>query len=157
MDRADFVSNRLALEAVPPDAAMMVGPERIARFIETGDVAALAGVFADDVIIIENFAPFVFAGPRSVAHWLGGMRDHLEGTSGLEHSFGDACDFGRASDAAFFTLPTSWQGLARGRRFREHGGWAFVLVKADAAWRVRSYAWAVTEISAGEREDGGPS
>ncbi len=100
---------------------MMVGPESIARFIETGEAAALAGVFADDVIIIENFAPFVFAGPRSVALWLEAMRDHLEGTSGLEHSFGDACDFDQAGDAAFFTLPTWWKGLARGRRFREHG------------------------------------
>lgn len=100
-----------------PDAAMMVGPESIARFIETGEPAALAGVFADDVVIIENFAPFVFAGPRSVALWLEGMRAHLEGISGLEHSFGDACDYGRAGGLAFFTLPTRWKGLARGRRF----------------------------------------
>ena len=139
-----------------PDAAMMVGPESIARFIETGDGAGLDGVFADDVIIIENFAPFVFAGPRSVALWLEGMRDHLEGTRGLEHTFGGACDYGRSDGVAFFTLPTRWRGIARGRRFREHGGWAFVLVKDAAAWRVRSYAWAVTEISAGEREGGGP-
>jgi SnoaL-like protein len=130
-----------------PDAAMMVGPECIARFIETGDGAALAGVFADDVIIIENFAPYVFAGPESVALWLHGMRAHLEGTSGLEHTFGQACDFGRADGAAFFTLPTRWKGLARGRRFQEHGGWAFVLVQTGAQWRVRSYAWAVTGIS----------
>jgi hypothetical protein len=155
--KAESGSTRLNLEAVPPDAAMMVGPQGIARFIETGDEAALAGVFADDVIILENFAPFVFAGPRSVALWLDGMRAHLEGTRGLEHDFGDACDYGRAGNVAFFTLPTRWKGLARGRRFREHGGWAFVLVQDDAEWRVRSYAWAVTEISADEREDGDPS
>jgi hypothetical protein len=139
-----------------PDAAMMSGPESIARFIETGDEAALAGVFADDVIIIENFSPFVFAGPRSVPLWLEGMRAHREGASGLEHSFGGACDYGRAGGMVFFTLPTRWKGLARGRRFHEQGGWAFVLVQDDAAWRVRSDAWAVTEISADEREGGGP-
>jgi hypothetical protein len=135
---------------------MLAGPQSIARFIETGDEAALAGVFADDVIIIENFAPFVFAGPRSVALWLEGMRVHLAGTSGLDHSFGAACDFGQAGGVAFFTLPTSWQGLARGRRFHERGGWAFVLFQDAAAWRVRSYAWAVTEISADERQEGVP-
>jgi hypothetical protein len=133
---------------VLPDAAMMVGPESIARFIETGEAATLAGVFADDVIIIENFAPFVFAGPRSVALWLEGMRAHLEGTGGLQHSFGDACDYGRSGGMAFFTLPTRWEGLARGGRFSERGGWAFVLVGDDHGWRVRSYAWAVTEICA---------
>ena len=131
-----------------PDAVMMAGPESIARFIETGDEAKLAGVFADDVIIIENFAPFVFAGPRASALWLEGMRAHLEGTSGLEHTFGGACDYGRSGDVAFFTLPTRWKGLARGRRFEEHGGWAFVLAQTGPEWRVRRYAWAVTEISA---------
>jgi hypothetical protein len=141
---------------VLPDTAMMSGPESVARFIETGEAAALAGVFAADVIIIENFAPYVFAGPRCVALWLEGMRAHLEGTSGLEHSFGDACDYGRAGGVAFFTLPTSWQGLAGGRRFQERGGWAFVLVQDAAAWRVRSYAWAVTEISADQREESDP-
>jgi hypothetical protein len=111
-------------------------------------------VFADDVIIIENFAPFVFAGPRSVALWLEGMRAHLEGTAGLQHSFGDACDYGRAGAMAFFTLPTRWEGFARGRWFSEHGGWAFVLIQDECAWRVRSYAWAVTEICADERGEG---
>jgi hypothetical protein len=138
-----------------PDAAMMVGPESIARFIETGEPDALAGVFADDVVIIENFAPFVFAGAGSVVLWRERMRAHLEGTRALRHSFGDARDFGRADGVAFFTVPTAWRGFANGRRFHERGGWAFVVVQDGAAWRVRSYAWAVTEISADEPEEGG--
>jgi hypothetical protein len=132
------------------DAAMIAGPQGIARFIATRDDAALAGVFAEsDVTIIENFAPHVFAGPDAVADWRQAMLAHLDGLSGLEFSFGDARDFSRAGPLAFLTLPTEWRGLARGRRFREHGGWAFVLVEAGGDWRVRAYAWAVTEISAG--------
>jgi hypothetical protein len=132
----------------PPDAAMMVGPEGVARFIGTGEAAALEGVFADQgVTIIENFAPYVFAGPDAVALWRRGMRAHLDGVSGLEHSFGPACDFSRSGPLAFFTLPTEWKGLAGGHRFREHGGWAFVLVDDGGRWRVKGYAWAVTEMS----------
>ena len=131
-----------------PDDAMMAGPEAIARFIATGEDAALAGVFAErDVTIIENFAPHVFAGVDAVADWTKAMRAHTEGLAGLAHRFGPACDFSRSEDLAFFSLPTEWRGLARGRRFRENGGWAFVLVAEDGEWRVRSYAWAVTEIS----------
>jgi hypothetical protein len=127
---------------------MTAGPEAIARFIATRDDAALAGVFADrEVTIIENFPPHLFTGPGAVAAWLEGMRAHLGGVSELEHSFGPACDFSRTGPLAFFTLPTAWKGLARGRRFREDGGWAFVLVEVGAAWRVLSYAWAVTGIS----------
>ena len=132
-----------------PDAAMMVGPQAIARFIATRDETALAGVFADrDVTIIENFAPHVFAGPDATADWLKGMRAHLNEVSGLEHSFGPACDFSRTGPLVFFTLPTEWKGRAHGRRFHERGGWAFVLVEIGAQWRVKGYAWAVTEISA---------
>ena len=131
-----------------PDDAMMAGPEAIARFIATGEDAALAGVFAGrDVTIIENFAPHVFAGSDAVAEWTKAMHAHLEGLAGLSHRFGPACDFSRSGDLAFFSLPTEWRGLARGRPFRENGGWAFVLVNADGQWRVRNYAWAVTEIS----------
>ncbi|HEY2483223.1 MAG TPA: hypothetical protein VGI30_13660 [Caulobacteraceae bacterium] len=132
-----------------PDAAMMAGPESIARFIGTGEEAALAGVFAErDVAILENFAPHVFAGPEAVASWTRAMRTHLEGVSGLKHSFGPACDFARSGELTFFSLPTEWTGLSRGRRFRERGGWAFVLIARETGWRVRNYAWAVTEISA---------
>src|SRR5258708_35626794 len=94
---------------------MMVGPESIARFIETGEAAALAGVFTDEVIIIGNFAPYVFAGPKAVALWLEGMRAHLEGTSGVDHPFGGACAYGRAGGAALFPLPNRSDGPARRR------------------------------------------
>ena len=85
--------------------------------------------------------------PRRVARWTAAMRAHLETVSGLEHSFGPACDFTRSGALAFFSLPTEWRGVARGRRFAERGGWAFVLVAVEGGWRVRNYAWAVTEIS----------
>lgn len=133
-----------------PDATMIAGPEAIARFIETGDDASIASVFAGrDVTIIENFAPHVFAGPGAVALWTSAMRRHLEGTSGLQHEFGPAQDFAANGDLAYFSLPTHWRGLARSKAFDEDGGWAFLLVRAQTEWRVRSYAWAVTRLSAG--------
>jgi hypothetical protein len=131
-----------------PDAAMMAGPEAIARFIETGGATPIAEVFAEgDVTIVENFAPHVFAGAGAVGRWEQAMRVHLEGTSGLRHSFGPPCDFSVDGELVFVSLPTSWEGVARGRRFHERGGWAFVLVRSGANWRVKSYAWAVTELS----------
>ena len=131
-----------------PDAAMLAGPARIARFIETQEDAAIAEAFAPrGVTIIENFAPYVFAGPSAVVAWRGAMLEHLAATSGLEHSFGPACDFAQDGDEAFFTLPTMWRGFTRARRFIEHGGWAFVLARDQAIWRVRAYAWAVTDLS----------
>lgn len=131
-----------------PDAAMMAGPDKIARFIETRRLTSLSGAFADsDVTIIENFAPHVFSGPDAVARWTGSMRGHLDGVTDLHHTFGPPRDFGRTGDLAFFSLPTRWTGVDHGKRFTEQGGWVFVLVRQGARWPVRNYAWAVVSAS----------
>ncbi len=67
----------------------------------------------------------------------------------MQHSFGPAQDFTRGGGGrVFFSLPTHWRGRSHGRLFEEDGGWAFLLEEQDGAWRVRSYAWAVTRIAA---------
>ena len=130
-----------------PDAQMMAAVERVAGFIGGGALAP--DTFADgDVTIIENFAPFVFEGPGAVEAWAREMGSHLIGLQSLRHSFGPAIDFGQDGDRAYFSLPTTWRGVARGTAFTETGGWAFVLVKQGAEWRVRNYGWAVTSLIA---------
>jgi hypothetical protein len=132
-----------------PDPAMMASASRVAAFIESGGTAPLEGVLADrDVAIIENFAPYLFVGPDAVARWSEGMRAHLVGISSLRHAFGPAFDFSRAGDEAYFSLPTTWRGVVRGKTFTETGGWSFVLVKQAGGWRVRAYGWSVTGLSA---------
>jgi hypothetical protein len=96
------------------------------------------------VAILENFTPHLFTGPDAVARWAVGKRAHAEGLAGLVHRFGPAQDFARAGDTVFFTLPTHWLGTTRGHRFEEDGGWSFLLVHEEGAWRIRSYAWSVT-------------
>ena len=131
-----------------PDAAMMAAAEQVAHFIETGDDGVLISAFAArDVTIIENFAPFVFSGAAGVEAWAAAMRAHLAGLSSLRHSFGPAIDFSRAGDVAYFSLPTTWRGVAKGQAFSETGGWAFVVVQQAGAWRVRNYGWAVTSLT----------
>jgi hypothetical protein len=134
-----------------PDVEMMVPIEAVARFIESGGTASLATVFVDGpVTMVENFAPFVFEGEGAVAAWTAGMRDHAVGLTGLSHAFGPAHDFGRAANEVYFSLPTTWKGVTRGRAFTETGGWSFVLRRLNDAWRVRAYGWAVTGVSFGE-------
>jgi hypothetical protein len=48
---------------------------------------------------------------------------------------------------AFLSLATHWVISEGEDSFEEDGGWAFVLVKENGEWRVRSYGWAVTFIS----------
>ena len=126
----------------------MLAPIRIlARFIATAEEAGLQDAFAaEDVVVVENFAPFVFAGPDAFARWREGFRSHVDrdGLSELQWRFGEAQDFAHEGETVYFVLPTTWTGRTHGRAFSEHGGWAFVLDEDLGRWRIRSYAWAVT-------------
>ncbi|MEO6338544.1 MAG: hypothetical protein ABIO39_00780 [Caulobacteraceae bacterium] len=134
-----------------PDAAMMAPVQRVVRFMRTLDVDGLADAFTPYPAIVENFAPYLFRGEDAVERWKAAFvaRVRALDLANLAASFGHAQDFSRSGDRVFFSLPTVWTGTAGGTAFRETGGWAFVLDGADGAWRIRSYAWAVTGYGEG--------
>lgn len=124
---------------------MMAAVERLVRFMAANATGAVDGIFAGSgVTIIENFAPYVFAGTSAVVDWANGFRAHAMGLADLHASFGAAQDFSADGERAYFSLPTTWTGTSGGRRFSEDGGWAFVLVREGAEWRVQAYGWSVT-------------
>ncbi len=126
---------------------MLAPIEALARFMASGDETVLADVFATGgVVIVENFAPFLFEGQDAVERWRRGFLRHVsdDGLAELRHAFGPAQDFAQEGDLAYFVLPTTWTGRTHGRAFSEDGGWAFVLQQTAGRWRIKSYAWAVT-------------
>lgn len=125
---------------------MMVPVGALVRFMASGDEAQLDGVFSADVAIVENFPPFLFEGPGAADRWRQGFLDHARRNelADLEASFGPEQDFRQEGDLAYVSLPTRWTGKSHGEPFAETGGWGFVLVLEDGAWRVRAYGWAVT-------------
>ncbi|WP_354068956.1 hypothetical protein [Caulobacter sp. 1776] len=127
-----------------PDAAMMVAPEALARFLETADGSHLDHVFSTgDITILENFPPHVFTGQAGLAHWRALMASHVGAIADLRHAFGPPQDFGLTDDIVHFTLPTHWTGVRDGVSFKELGGWTFVQAREAGGWRIRSYGWAV--------------
>ena len=129
-----------------PDAAMMTPVRGIASFMATLDAAHLDNVFEEDVLIVENFAPYIFQGADAVVRWQIGFREHAATLSSLKVAFGAPQDFSQTGDTAYFALQTTWTGHSRGKAFEEDGGWAFVLSRYGEAWRIASYAWAVTDF-----------
>jgi hypothetical protein len=102
------------------------------------------------VTIIENFAPFIFAGAGAVGRWEAGFRAHAARgrLTGLVAALGPAQDFRAAGGRAYFCLPTTWTGQSGGEPFEEHGAWSFVLVRAGRGWRILGYGWGVTAYRA---------
>ena len=143
---AAFASSSLAMAGDQPTPEMMEPVEKVARFIANPDDGDLSAFASHDVVIVENFAPYVFDGPDAVQGWAKGMRSHVQTLTGLAHRFSAAQNFSTSGDRAYFSLPTQWTGRAGTQGFIEDGGWSFVLVKENGAWRVLGYGWAVTRV-----------
>ena len=146
-----------AATAVAPGAENMKGPDdemmkpimALTRFMITLDRKHLEGVFAHGgVTIVENFSPYVFQGQNAAANWEAGFRAHAcaDKLSDLTLYFGDAQDFGRSGERAFFTLPTTWRGKNGAQAFEEQGAWSFVLTRSTEGWLVLAYGWGVTSV-----------
>jgi hypothetical protein len=142
---AVFAASSIAMADDQPTPEMMEPVEKIARFIANADDGDLSAFASHDVVIVENFAPYVFDGPHAVQRWAEGMRSHVEALGALAHRFSAAQDFSTSGDRAYFSLPTQWTGRAGTQGFIEDGGWSFVLVKENGVWRVLGYGWAVTK------------
>jgi hypothetical protein len=129
-----------------PDATMMAPVTALATYRAHMESAVLPLVFVDDgLVIVENFAPYVFTGKDAAAQWAAGFRQRAVPLKDLQFSFGLAHDFERTGDRVFFVLPTTWRGTYEDRRFEEHGAWSFVLKNSGGQWRILAYGWGVTD------------
>jgi len=137
-----------------PTAAIWAPVRQLVTYMRLLPAGVAPAMFASrGVCIVENFAPFVFCGADSVRAWDSGVRTHFaeDGLSELSVRFGAAHDFSVVADRAYFSLPTTWRGRTHGRRFEEHGAWAFVLKREGDVWRVLGYGWGVTRYTESPR------
>ena len=119
----------------------------LVTFMSTLNRGEQPTVFArSGVCIVENFAPFLFCGSRAAMNWSVGFRAHAaaDDLKDLAAVFGEAHDFSQSGKRVYFSLPTTWTGLARGKHFEEHGAWSFVLEQENVGWRIVAYGWGVT-------------
>ncbi len=130
-----------------PTPAMMAPVRALAAFMSTLPPDEHPSVFAHTgVCIVENFAPFLFCGRGAARAWEAGFRAHSaeEALSELSAQFEDAHDFSQSGNRCYFSLPTTWTGLTHGRRFEEHGAWAFVVERHGATYEILGYGYGVT-------------
>lgn len=126
------------------NAELLEPIEKVARFMETGNETFLSAFAKKGVVIIENFKPHIFEGEDAVARWSTVVKSWHTKPINLVHTFGEVHDLNVGEDLAFVSVPTHWTGLQGEIPFQEDGGWAFVLIKEDGAWKVKGYGWAVT-------------
>jgi len=145
--RAQVASQQSNARSDAPEAAIMASVMELANYMAHVQGAVLPPVFVDEgLVIVDNFAPYVFVGKDAAPRWDAGFRQHAITAKDLKFSFGLAHDFERTGDRVFFVLPTTWQGAYKGRRFEEHGAWSFVLKNTAGQWRILAYAWGATDL-----------
>jgi hypothetical protein len=133
-----------------PTAAMLEPIRGLVAFMSTLRSGEHPDVFVRrGLCIVENFSPFLFCGPDAQEQWEAGFRarEAHSAESGLVAQFGQAYDFSESGNRAYFSLPTTWTGLTHGRRFEEHGAWAFILERHGASWLILGYGWGVTSYT----------
>jgi hypothetical protein len=129
-----------------PDAAMMVPVTALAQYMAHVQGKTMPSVFAKDgLVILENFAPYIYVGKDAATRWDAGYRRHIAPVKDLKFNFGTAHDFERTGDRVYFVLPTTWVGWQPGGRFEEHGAWSFVLENSSGQWRILAYGWGATD------------
>jgi len=139
-------SKQQADGAQAPDGAMMAPVTALAQYMAHVECVAMPSVFSDNgLVIIENFAPYIYVGKDAAARWNTGYRRHVAQLRDLKVSFGTAHDFERTGDRVYFVLPATWGGLQPGGRFEEHGAWSFVLERSSGQWRILAYGWGATD------------
>lgn len=139
----------VACAANGPTPAMLAPVQALATCMARALPAGCALPFAHrGVTIQENFAPFIYAGAGVVERWRRGFMTHLEsgGDQNLQFRFGAPQDLDRSAGRVYFTLPTVWTGVSRGRHFEETGAWSFVLVEDAGRFLILGYAWGVTDL-----------
>jgi hypothetical protein len=139
-----------------PTTDMMQPVRELATFMSTLPRDQHPTVFArNGLCIVENFAPYLFCGRDAALGWERGFRAHAadEALSALSAHFDDAHDFNRSGRRCYFSLPTTWTGLTHGRRFEEHGAWAFVIERHGAGWRILGYGYGVTTYTEANSAD----
>ncbi len=101
------------------DPAILAPIEKVARFIETGDVTFLSAFATKGVVIIENFAPHLFEGEDAVQRWSQKILSWHKPPSDLvlKHKFGSPQDLNVQDDLAFCISAHPLDDFARWRQF----------------------------------------
>lgn len=109
-----------------------------------GDIAAVKAMHVAAPTIVDNVAPFRWSGPKAFDEWLAdlGKAEASQGITDGKVTFAPVVDEVVHGDRAYVVTRCSYAFKQKGRRMREDGYTAFVLVKTDAGWKVESWSWA---------------
>ena len=131
--------------ASTPDAAMMEPIQAWITAYNAGTGPLPEDIFTRDVVITDEFPPFVWTGISAEHRWATVIERFMK--PGQEHvSVGTPHFFERArsGDRVSFVLPVHlWISGGKGE-LSARGRWFYVLVKSVSGWKIAADTWTTT-------------
>ena len=119
--------------------AALAAVRRVIDALNSGDDADLLGGMTDDVVIIDDVAPFHWKGRHDAEQWLARVartRSRLSASLRL-----DSTTVQLAGDRAYLVAPGAIKGSLAEADFEVDGLVTSTLVQRDGKWLVDSLVW----------------
>jgi ketosteroid isomerase-like protein len=141
------------LARAPIATAQQSEPMAVVRqFVDAfnkGDVPAVLAACAEQTVIIDEFAPFVWHGAGSCGKWASDY-DADAKTNGITEgsvTLGKALHVDIAGDHAYVVVPADYAFKLKGKPVKETAALLTVALRKEAAhWRITGWSWAKNQV-----------
>jgi ketosteroid isomerase-like protein len=136
----------LATSAFASEQSEVMAP--VHQFVDgfnKGDVQSALAACADEVYVIDEFAPYQWSGAGACSTWANDYVDDAR-TNGITEgvvTLGKPKHVDIAGDRAYVVVPASYSWKQNGRPMKESASTLIiVLQKQSAGWRITAWTWA---------------
>lgn len=137
----------LCAPAFADTASNAAGPEAtVQRFLDSfnkGDVDAAQATQFGDVVIVDEFAPFVWQGEGAFGRWLEALTKHdsAAGVTDGHMALGDTIRREVSGDRAYLVVATVYSFRENGNAMRAPARMTFALQKEGPDWRIGAWTY----------------
>lgn len=132
-----------------PDAAMMAPVHRWIQAFNAAKTPLPEDIFSDDVVITDQFEPYVWSGRAAMHTWSERLNHSLTSSRVKdEHVARDSPRtfmIDKAGDRASFVIPAALTYVLDGKPGAGRALWLFVVVKSGSGWKVAADTWTRSE------------
>jgi ketosteroid isomerase-like protein len=132
-----------------PSAAMMKPIRTQLLAMNTGNPKLLAGIYAPDATVVDEFAPYTWRGQNAGLQWFTDFGKfaksaHIADAKGFLMT---VRNFDQNGNSAYVVVPATVTGTMAGKKFTEHGTWTFTLVRTGSTWKIVTETWGTVSMT----------
>ena len=138
--------------AAPADEATRFVTTIIDKF-NGGDAKAWVSAQQDNAVIVDEFAPHVWAGSGSPQRWLDAYAQDSKanGVTGGRVDYGKPLQATSDGKTAYVVLPTTYRFVQKGIKMAEPSSMTFVVKKNGNEWKITSWTYSAAGVPVPEK------